>query len=345
MEERSAALEVENLKTYFFLDEGTVRAVDGVDFSIRRGQTLGVVGESGCGKSVTARSILRIVPKPGKIVEGEITLHRECGPGNGHALTEIVKLTDLDPMGSTMRSIRGCEIALVPQEPMASLSPVHTIGNQIVEAIMLHQKVDKAEARAKAIEMLDRVGFPQPKERVDCLPAPTFGRAAPARGDRHGAIVPPQPADRRRADDRAGRDDRSPNPETDARPSARVGHGDHVHHAQPGRGRADDRGRDRDVHGQGGRGGQCGYHFPQPHAPLHARPAAVHPAPGPKDARAATVGIHSWLGARPVFHPQGLSFSSPVQPADRRSMRPTRAAQRRRSSRGTRFDVYSMLRR
>jgi len=170
MENDQLLLNVENLKTYFFLDEGTVRAVDGVDFSIRRGQTLGVVGESGCGKSVTARSILRIVSKPGKIVEGEITLHRECGPGNGYALTEIVKLTDLDPMGSTMRSIRGCEIALVPQEPMASLSPVHTIGNQIVEAIMLHQKVDKVEARAKAIEILDRVGFPQPKERVDAYP-------------------------------------------------------------------------------------------------------------------------------------------------------------------------------
>jgi peptide/nickel transport system ATP-binding protein len=170
MEDDQLLLKVENLKTYFFLDEGTVRAVDGVDFSIRRGQTLGVVGESGCGKSVTARSILRIVSKPGKIVEGEITLHRECGPGNGHSLTEIVKLTDLDPMGSTMRSIRGGEIALVPQEPMASLSPVHTIGNQIMEAIMLHQKADKAKARTKAIEILDWVGFPQPKERVDCYP-------------------------------------------------------------------------------------------------------------------------------------------------------------------------------
>jgi peptide/nickel transport system ATP-binding protein len=170
MENDQLLLKVENLKTYFFLDEGTVRAVDGVDFSIRRGQTLGVVGESGCGKSVTARSILRIVSKPGKIVEGEITLHRECGPGNGHALTEIVKLTDLDPMGSTMRSIRGCEIALVPQEPMASLSPVHTIGNQIMEAIILHQKVDKTEARIKAIEILDWVGFPQPQQRVDAYP-------------------------------------------------------------------------------------------------------------------------------------------------------------------------------
>ncbi len=162
-------LEVKSLKTHFFLDEGTVRAIDGVDFNIWRGQTLGVVGESGCGKSVTARSILRIVPRPGKIVEGEITLHRDCGPTDGH-LTEEVNLTQLDPKGSMIRSIRGCEIALVPQEPMASLSPVHTVGNQIMEAISLHQKVNQAEARAKAIEILDLVGFPKPKERVDCYP-------------------------------------------------------------------------------------------------------------------------------------------------------------------------------
>jgi peptide/nickel transport system ATP-binding protein len=163
-------LEVTDLKTYFFCDEGTVRAIDGVDFNVWRGQTLGVVGESGCGKSVTARSILRIVPKPGKIVNGEITLYRECGSGNGSTVTEMVKLTELDPKGALIRSIRGCEIAMVPQEPMTSLSPVHTIGNQIAEAIMLHQKVDKALARAKAIEILDWVGFPQPQKRVDAYP-------------------------------------------------------------------------------------------------------------------------------------------------------------------------------
>jgi len=163
-------LEVKNLKTYFFLDEGTVRAVDGVDFNIWRGQTLGVVGESGCGKSVTARSILRIVPRPGKIVEGEITLHRSCDSRNGSARTELVKLTDLNPMGAAIRSIRGCEIALVPQEPMAALSPVHTIGNQIMEAILLHQKVSKRQARAQAIEMLDLAGFPQPQQRIDAYP-------------------------------------------------------------------------------------------------------------------------------------------------------------------------------
>jgi peptide/nickel transport system ATP-binding protein len=162
-------LEIKGLKTYFFLDEGTVRAVDGVDLQLRRGRTLGVVGESGCGKSVTARSILRIVPRPGRIVEGEITLHR-LEESNGSTLIEALNLTDLDPRGAKIRSIRGCEIALVPQEPMMSLSPVHTVGNQIIEAIILHQNVTKAEAREKAIEMLDLVGMPQPNRTIDRYP-------------------------------------------------------------------------------------------------------------------------------------------------------------------------------
>jgi oligopeptide/dipeptide ABC transporter ATP-binding protein len=164
-------LEVKDLKTYFFLDEGTARAVDGVDMSIQRGHTLGVVGESGCGKSVTARSILRIVPKPGRIVEGEITFHRILsGNGGDSTLTEEVKLTDLNPRGAEIRSIRGAEIALVPQEPMMSLSPVHTLSNQIVEAILLHQNVSKAEAREKAIDTLDLVGMPQPSRTIDRYP-------------------------------------------------------------------------------------------------------------------------------------------------------------------------------
>ena len=163
-------VQVKNLKTYFYLDEGTVRAIDGVDFAIQRGQTLGVVGESGCGKSVTARSILRIAPKPGRIVEGEITFHRFVHGKADFAVTDIVKLTDLNPMSSEMRHIRGREIALVPQEPMASLSPVHTIGSQIAEAILLHQKVDKQTARQKSVEMLKLVGFPKPEQRVDAYP-------------------------------------------------------------------------------------------------------------------------------------------------------------------------------
>jgi peptide/nickel transport system ATP-binding protein len=169
MKQGQALVEARDLRTYFFLDEGTVRAVDGVDFTLYYGQTLGVVGESGCGKSVTARSILRIVPKPGRIVSGAITLFRKHDT-NGSAQFDEVRLTDLDPTGQTMRSIRGSEIALVPQEPMASLSPVHTIGSQIAEAIMLHQRVDKQTGRAKAIEMLALAGYPKPQERVDSYP-------------------------------------------------------------------------------------------------------------------------------------------------------------------------------
>lgn len=169
MENNHLLLDVKSLKTYFFLDEGTVRAVDGVDFTIKPGQTLGVVGESGCGKSVTARSILRIVPQPGRIIEGEITLYQTVKTSHG-ILANMVNLTQLDPKGAQIRSIRGCEIALVPQEPMTSLSPVHPLGSQIIEAIILHQKVSKAEAREKAIEMLDLVGMPQPSHTIDRYP-------------------------------------------------------------------------------------------------------------------------------------------------------------------------------
>jgi oligopeptide/dipeptide ABC transporter ATP-binding protein len=162
-------LEVRDLKTYFLLDEGTVRAVDGVSFEVLRGRTLGIVGESGCGKSVTAQSILRIVPRPGKIVGGEIIYHRRRRD-NGGTITEQIDLTRLDPTGEEIRSIRGNEIAYIFQEPMASLSAVHTIGHQICEVIMLHQKVGKKEARARAIDLLARVGLPQPAQVIDRYP-------------------------------------------------------------------------------------------------------------------------------------------------------------------------------
>ncbi|MDE0229479.1 MAG: ATP-binding cassette domain-containing protein, partial [Spirochaetaceae bacterium] len=117
-------LEIKGLKTHFFTDEGVVKAVDGADFAIARGKTVCVVGESGCGKSITARSILQIVDRPGRIVAGEILLHREAG--------EVVDLAALPPTGNAIRTVRGEEIAMIFQEPMSSLSPVHTIGNQIV---------------------------------------------------------------------------------------------------------------------------------------------------------------------------------------------------------------------
>ena len=153
-------LEVRDLRTYFFPEEGTVKAVDGAAFDVYPRKTLGIVGESGCGKSVTARSILRIVERPGRIVNGSILLRRD-GEEAG------TDLSRLDPDGSQMRGIRGGDIALIFQEPMTSFSPVHTVGSQIVETIRLHQDVDKREARARALDMLRQVGVSSPERRVD----------------------------------------------------------------------------------------------------------------------------------------------------------------------------------
>ena len=163
---REPLLSVRNLKTYFAQDEGTVRAVDGVSFDVAAGATLGIVGESGCGKSITARSILGIVDRPGRIVEGEIHFRRPSANG-GAART--VDLTRLEPNGPEMRAIRGAEIALIFQEPMSSFSPVHSVGNQIVEAILLHQAMSRRQAREKTIEILRRVGVSSPERRVDQL--------------------------------------------------------------------------------------------------------------------------------------------------------------------------------
>lgn len=159
-------IEVKNLQTHFLTAEGVVKAVDGASLCIERGQVLGVVGESGCGKSVTARSIMRMVQSPGKIIGGEIYYHRR----HGNATEEMVNLLDLPPMGEEMRSIRGGEIAMIFQEPRASLSPVHTVGDQISENILLHQEVTKTEAWAQAIEMLRQVNLPMPEQRMNAYP-------------------------------------------------------------------------------------------------------------------------------------------------------------------------------
>jgi peptide/nickel transport system ATP-binding protein len=159
-------LSVRNLKTHFLTEEGTVKAVDGITFDVFPSRTLGILGESGCGKTVTALSILRIVERPGRIVEGNILLQLDLG--NGHK--KVVDLARLDANGKEMRSIRGREIALIFQEPMTSLSIVHTIGNQIIEAIRIHQKVSKGEARQIAIDLLEQVGISQPKRCIDEYP-------------------------------------------------------------------------------------------------------------------------------------------------------------------------------
>ena len=138
-----------------------MRAVDGVSFDVFEGRTLGVVGESGCGKSVTARSILGIVERPGRVTAGEIFLN----PAAGGAAIDLLKLSEKE-----MQSVRGREIALIFQEPMASFSQYYTVGNQIMEGIRLHMGLDAKDARARAIDLLDLVGVPQPTRRVDEYP-------------------------------------------------------------------------------------------------------------------------------------------------------------------------------
>jgi peptide/nickel transport system ATP-binding protein len=156
-------LSVRGLRTHFPTREGVVRAVDGVSFDVLPGRTLGIVGESGCGKSVMTRSILRILDPPGRIVEGEVTLRF----ADGRAPVDLAKLREDGP---EIRAIRGKEIALIFQEPMASFSQYYTVGDQIIEAIRLHSPLDKRQARAQAIEMLRLVGIPSAERRVDEYP-------------------------------------------------------------------------------------------------------------------------------------------------------------------------------
>ena len=151
-------LSVRDLQTHFFSREGVVKAVDGVSFDVKRGEILGIAGESGCGKSVTSQSIMQILPRNGKVVSGEILFDHHG---------TVLDLAAVDPNGKLIRSIRGKEIAMVFQEPMTAFSPVHTIGNQIIETILIHQPVDKAEARAQALKMLGRVGMPNPERNID----------------------------------------------------------------------------------------------------------------------------------------------------------------------------------
>lgn len=151
----SSLLQLRGLKTYFFVRKGVIKAADGVTFGLKRGETLGVVGESGCGKTITALSIMRLISPPGRIVDGEILLKGK----------DILKIPP-----HLMPNIRGNEISMIFQEPMTSLNPVFTVGRQVLEAIMTHQNLKKKDALKKSIEMLELVGIASPEKRINDYP-------------------------------------------------------------------------------------------------------------------------------------------------------------------------------
>src|SRR5512146_2227100 len=156
-------LEVKNLKTHFFTEDGVVRAVDGVDFYLKRGEVLGLVGESGCGKSVTSLSIMRLIGQPGKIVDGEIWFDGK----------DLARLPERE-----MRQIRGNRISMIFQQPTSCLNPVFKVGDQVVEVLQVHQRLRKEEGQERAIELLRTVGIPEPERRVNAYPHEMSGGMA-----------------------------------------------------------------------------------------------------------------------------------------------------------------------
>ncbi len=164
----NVVLEVNKLKIHFFTDEGTVKAVNGIDFCLEKGKTLGIIGESGCGKSVSAHSILRLIPSPpGKIVNGEIIYHdSSLNKDNG-----VVHIEQLNKKGKEIRNIRTNKIGIVFQEPMSSFCPHYTIGHQVAEAILIHNdELNKEQAHEKTVELLKQVGIPKAADRINDYP-------------------------------------------------------------------------------------------------------------------------------------------------------------------------------
>ncbi|MEJ2746939.1 MAG: ABC transporter ATP-binding protein [Anaerolineae bacterium] len=161
--ENNNILEIKNLKTQFFTEAGIVRAVDGIDLTVERGEVLGVVGESGCGKSVTSLSIMRLIGQPGRIVEGQVIFDD----------TDLVTLPE-----SRMRNVRGNRISMIFQQPQSSLNPVFRIGNQLTEVLHIHQELSKEEGERRAVELLRMVGIPEPEARAQAYPHELSGGMA-----------------------------------------------------------------------------------------------------------------------------------------------------------------------
>ena len=230
-------VEIKDLHVEFDVRAGIVKAWMACSFDINRGQTMGVIGESGCGKSITARAILQMIPKPGKIASGADPLLPPGQRLQRQQPDEVINITKLDPDGETIRQIRGGEIGMIFQEPMSSLTPVYTAGDHINEAAQSappdagqqgrrpdgrddhgapQRRPRRKRARSRSI-CCSKVGIPKPDGARRQLSAPAERRAAPARDDRHRALLRAGHADRRRADHRAGRVHRGPDPGPDAR--------------------------------------------------------------------------------------------------------------------------------
>ena len=288
---RAPLLSVEHLTTAFPIDGPWVPAVNDVSFALDAGETLALVGESGCGKSLSALSIMRLVDPPGRIVSGAVRFDGR----------DLLRLTERE-----MRAVRGASIGLVLQEPMAALNPVFTIGSQIVEALEVHGQARGRAARARAIELLDAVRRARAGAARRRVPAPALGRLAPARADRRRARLPAAAAHRRRADDGARRDDSGGDPRPAARPQGALRSRPPADHPRPRHRRAERRPRHRHVRRTHRRGRAGAGAVPRADTSLHRGTAAVDARTAP-----AALGSHAIEGAVPRLGriPDGCAFA------------------------------------
>ena len=290
-------LDIENLSTHIKLTSSVVQAVGNVDMKIDAGETLGVVGESGCGKSMTGLSIMGLLPPGGSIVGGSIKLDGR----------ELVGLKQEE-----LRRVRGNEIAMIFQDPLTSLDPTKTIGYQVAEPVRLHQGVSQGPGPAPGGRGAEPGRAAPAEGAAGRLPAPAVRRPAAARDDRHGAGQRAQAAHRRRAHDRARRHHPGADPRPAQGPEGAAGHGDAADHARHGRDRRACRPGQRHVRGPGGgdRRRARALHLDAP--PVHPGPARLHPADGP--GRQQGAARHPRAAARPVAPAAGLPVRGQVQP-------------------------------
>jgi ABC-type dipeptide/oligopeptide/nickel transport system ATPase component len=214
-------LAVKDLKTYFYTEDGVVRAVDGVNFEVYPGEVLGLVGESGCGKSVTSLSIMGLVSKPGRVDGGEILLE-----GNN-----LLKLPE-----DEMVKIRGNRVSMIFQQPQSALNPVFKVGDQLSEVLNVHQDLGKEAGWNRAVALLKMVGVPDPERRAHAYPHELSGGMAQRVMIAMASGVRARTSHCRRTHHRAGCDHSGADPRLDARPAPRNGHGGHPHHARSRRG-------------------------------------------------------------------------------------------------------------